>query len=201
MEQGYAFFVPPGFTRPVTVRDTGGCDALVDLRSLVQGLGMAWLRWDMLVKARSKAWGAEPGDGWAGSACFVASATVPRWLAEVHELLSDRAAKRATKLRLVWRDEFDKFLEAEIPRIAELRRAAPVSRKITAETVRILYAQRRAGATWPAAAEAAGISTVAARKLAADRYPSMSADVRLEWSLTFGAPKAPASPNTNGSRQ
>lgn len=179
-------FVPPGLRRAVKLLDLGFDDALVDLRSLVEALGMAWLRWDIHAKARATAWGVAATAAYGYVGCFVPAATVPRWLAEVHDLLPARAAKRAERLRLGWRDAFNEFLEAELPHIAARRRAAPVGRKIGAETVRILYEQRQSGAVWPVAAAAAGIAISVAKGIGTGRYV-LSDAAQAEWDASFGA--------------
>lgn len=194
--------------KAVFVIDDGKEDLLVDLRSLIEAIGMSWLRWRLLIRHKKAAWGAEECvDTHARETYLIPAGTVLRWMAEVHQHIlshSYAAALRAKAVRHLWRDELDAVIEEHFPRVSSFRHAQgnPTARKITGELVADLHRMRTAEQmTFGAAARKLGISASVAKQVASDRYPHMSDEARAVWERTFGAFPTPERPKIPASRR
>ena len=194
----YRVFCPIPKGKVINVLDDGGPELLIDLRTLIEWLGMSWHRWALLCRHNRRAWQLEQGPDWKGRETELLPAnTFLRWLGTVQPLISAHsfnASARAKRLRSVWREQWELAVEENFTEFVDRRKQAPVKSKITGAMVQVLFAARRDGATFTAAARAAGMAVSTAKAVAADRYPMLSDEARVVWEKTFGAFPEPESP-------
>lgn len=203
----YKVFYPVKDGKAINVLDDGGPELLLDLRTVIEWLGMSWHRWALLCRHNRRAWQLEQAPDWKGRETELLPAnTFLRWLGTVQPVISSHsfnASSRARKLRGVWREQWELAVEEDFTEFVERRKQLPAKSKITGAMVQVLFAARRDGATFTEAARAAGIAVSTAKAVAADRYPMLSDEARVVWEKTFGAfpePEKPVRPSNSSKR-
>lgn len=175
----------PGLVKPFyTLRDHQEL-LWVDARSAVELLGLAWTRWAQAIRVRRTAWGAEDCNDRNGrETTLIPAARFSSWLAEMGPSIYYKPAQqRHGLLRNAWRSTYQEQQRGSAASSPDAVR----KRKITAQTVDLLYAARQEKLSWAKSAAKAGVSLTAARQIAGDTYPHLPDDARLAWERTFGA--------------
>lgn len=164
----------------------------VDVRSVIEALGMSWQRWHLLIKMHRKAWGFDSClDRHALETELVPEIRFIRWLNEINSVLRSyprHVEERAKLLRGSWQVRYTELLQQEYPDIQTASEAGSGrKRKITPEIVIRLHHQRcviGASITSTAKNLEIGVSTVKA--IEAGTYKFWTPDAREAWRQTFG---------------
>lgn len=199
----------PNLLKPVFVLRSDGEDFMVDLRSVSEAIGVAWGRWNLLLKAWITAWKLEGCiDRKQRETLLIPQASFVRFMGNVHQLIeahSKNAALRAKTLRTLWPRQWVQALESEFAD-APWRKVAPPGatqlvrkgrkRTATAENIFALYERTNNGEPIAAVASALGMATSTAKEIIAGRNIPKTApfDVRLAWEETFGRAGRPKLP-------
>lgn len=176
----------------------GAPEPWVDLRSVIEALGMNWRRrWDIYCLARRSRWALEACyDRTLRETMLAPANKMPMILNELWEILRphDSTRYRVRALHAQWRDIRAALLISAhpLPRVTTPRVGAR-KRKVDAYVVRQAYVLNEKKYTRAAIAKALGVAPGTVQQIIAGRYP-LRGDAEIAWWETFGKPQdSPAS--------
>lgn len=165
----------------------------VDVRTVIETLGMSWHRWKLSLAPRRGGWKFDSClDRNAKETLLIEELHLVRWLTDIQPMLRMYPAwveARADALRGSWRIRFDLLASEEFPDLVEDE--APRTgrkRKITAETVvRVHHLRSVVGKSISQTAQDVEISPTAVKSIEAGTYKAWAPDAREAWRQTFGS--------------
>ena len=173
--------------RPLQVAVIDG-ERWVCMRSLIEGLGIAWLRWEAVFGMPMRLWQASAAEDNHGRPTWLMrEPEASAWLMSATPLMSRRAsAGSKTRLRAL-RQQWHALLQANGggPAMAKAStRGRP--RKINGGTIEQLFQAWQRTGNYKVAATEVGIPESTARRLAIYSYPNGTAEMLAAWQRTFG---------------
>lgn len=167
----------------------------VDLRTVIEAIGMSWHRWKLTLAPRRGGWKFDSClDRNGKETLLIEELHLVRWLIDIEPMLRIYPAwveARAGSLRGSWRVRFDLLASQEFPDLVEEEAEVPRpgrKRKITAETVvRVHQLRTVVGKSISQTAQDVEISQTAVKSIEAGTYKAWTPDAREAWRQTFGS--------------